>query len=135
MKTRSRAIYDYLRDANVLHGNKDAIYQAKLEYRKRYKRDWKKRARPIKEIRFTVTLKEFERIKAKAIEAGIRHTTYARAVALESIGCPQLNRDALLQALQLVSMASIAVEQGRPSQEALVLLRESEELLITYLKI
>jgi len=135
MKIRSKALYRYLVEANVLHDSDEVIALTKRKYRQEYKRQWKKRTRPVKEIRYTVTVKQFVAIKNQAKAVGLRHTTYAKAVALESIGLPRLHEDTLLQALQLVSMAVIATEQCQPSLRIYDLLRKAEAVLLEYLKI
>ena len=135
MKIRSKALYEYLVQANVLDGPMEAIMLAKKQYRQRYKRQWKKRSRPVKEIRYTVTIKQFVAIREKAKEAGLRHTTYAKAVTLENIGQPRLHNDTLLKALQLVSMAVIATEQRQPYMQIYDLLYKAETALLEYLKI
>lgn len=135
MKIRSKPLYEYLLQANVLDGPDEAIRRAKQAYRKSYKRQWKQRSRPVKEIRYTVTIKQFVAIKKTANEAGLRHTTYAKAVALESIGLPRLHNDALLEVLQFVSMAVIATERHQPYTQVCDLLHKAETRLLEYLRV
>lgn len=135
MKTRSKPLYAYLLQSNVLHGTKEDIAQAKREYRRIYKREWKQRKRPRKEIRIEFTIREFGDIKVRAFEFGISHTAYARTVILSSVGLSQLipHKDKLLKVLQIVSMACISSGNGIPSWQLANQLRNAEDILINYL--
>ena len=135
MNMRSEALYQYLLKADVLNGSKEAIARAKQEYRKHYKRQWKQQARQQKEIRFSVTAKQFAIIKAKAQSASLGHTTYARNAVLAAIDQPVSPNDTLLAALQAVSMAATAIEQGKPARSAHELVRKAELALLQYLTI
>jgi hypothetical protein len=134
MKIRSKALYQYLLRAGVLNGPEEGIALAKAEYRKQYKRKWKKINRPRTEIRFEVTLKEFAKLKAKAIEAEMRHTTYLKAFALASIGAPPAPDPRLLDVLQSVSMAAIAIERDEPKSHIHSLIIKAETALLRYLR-
>ena len=137
MKIRRNALYQYLLKSGVLHGTEEAIALAKQEYRKIYKRQWKLRKRPRKEIRIEFTLKEFGNIKAKALESGSTHTAYARAVILSSIGsAPQIpHKQTLLKVLQIISIAAIASARNIPSWQLSEQLTQAENMLLGYLKI
>ena len=138
MKIRSKALYQYLLDADVLNGTKEAIAQAKREYRKQYKRHWKQTKRPRKEIRIEFTLKQYGIIKLKAYEYNLRPTTYARNVILEATGTARMivDRDLLLQVLQLVSMATIAtVKNTLPTSHISKLMQQAEIRLLEYINI
>jgi len=135
MKIRSKKLYQYLLESGVLNGTPEAIGMAKLAYRNAYKKAWKQQSRPRKEIRFIVTLKQFESIKIKASEYELRPATYSRSVILQaaegSLVIP--HRDQLLKVLQLVSMATIASERSVLNSLLSAQLAEVEYLLLTYL--
>jgi hypothetical protein len=136
MGIRSKALYHYLLKSGVLYGTEEDIAQAKRTYREIYKRQWKQRRRPRKEIRIEFTLKEFETIKAKAMESGNCHTAYARYVILSSIALTQQipNKQALLKVLQIMSMAAIASAKNIPSWQLSEQLAQAEQMLLHYLK-
>jgi hypothetical protein len=136
MKVHSKALYEYLLKSGVLHGTDEDIALAKLEYRKIYKRQWKQRTRPRKEIRIEVTQKDFQTIKTKALELGVSHTGYARGVLLSSIGLKQLipHKQILLKVLQLISMAVIGSTKNTQSWRQWEQMGEAERLLLLYLK-
>ena len=137
MKIRSRAIYQYLLNANVLNGTEEAIAEAKREYRKQYKRQWKQAKRPRKEIRIEFTIKEYGTIKLKATEYDQRPTTYARSVILSATEQQHhiVGRDTLLLILQLVSRAAIGTTKNMMTlREIAELLLQAETLLIRYLE-
>jgi hypothetical protein len=133
MKIRSKALYDYLLLSNVLTGSPETIARAKQEYRRLYKRQWKHQGRQQKEIRFSVTLRQFATIKAKAQAMSIGHTTHARNIVLASIQQPITHNNTLLAVLQAVSMAAITIEQGKPIPSVYELLRNAELMLLQYL--
>jgi len=133
MKTRSNALYQYLLKADVLSGPKEAIALAKQDYRKRYKRQWKQQARQQKEIRFSVTPQQFAAIVARAQASASGHTTYARSVVLAAVDLPAAPNDTLLSVLQAISMAAVAIEQGRPVHSVYELVRKAELMLLQYL--
>jgi hypothetical protein len=135
MKIRSKALYDYLLQANVLTDTPEAIARAKQAYRKLYKRNWKGQARSRKEIRFTVTLQQYAAIKNQAQAAHVRPTAYAKAAVLERIGQPAIHNERLLAILQLVGMATIALHRDNPRHRAYGLLRDAEIKLLAYLNI
>ena len=134
MKTRSRPLYAYLLKAGVLNGTQADIDSAKQDYRRHYKRQWKQRKCAKKEIRFTVSVQQFNAIKATADAKKIRHSSFARNALLESIGQPTIPDALLLEVLQLVSMASIAIDRSRDVDRAGDLLHEAEAKLLEHLK-
>ena len=135
MKIRSKALYDYLLYTGVLHGSEADIAGAKYEYRKQYKRNWKHAPRPIKEIRFTVTLKQLASIKEKSHAAGLRHTTFAKLILLNTVSEPQVQNALLLEVLQSVSIVINSIESGRIGPPSFHLLLKAETLLLTYLNV
>jgi len=136
MKIRSKALHAYLAERQLLNAPVDMVMAAKRAYRKQYKKRWKK-ARPRKELRIMLTLKQFTDIKHRAREHNIPHTTYARAVILNdsSIASRFILADDLLPLLQVISIATIAsVRQSLTYTELSVLLRRAENLLLTRIK-
>jgi hypothetical protein len=136
MKTRSTALYQYLLSAGVIGGSKEDIALAKAQYRKLYKKQWKARHRPRKELRIEVTLKQLADIKVKAASANMRHTTFARSILLFSLNepLPLFHRDTLLQVLQYISMASIHITRNNPNRvQVLRLVQQAEAALLQYL--
>ena len=134
MKIRSYALYHYLLQANVLGGSEEAILQAKKAYRAAYKKQWKQQARPQKEIRFTLTIKQFFDLKAKAQSMALRHTSYVKALALTSIDQPTILDPRLLEVLQLISMTTIATSHDKHTERVHTLLEQAETILLQYLK-
>jgi len=138
MKTRSKALYAYLLEAGVLKGTPEAIDCAKCEYRKLYKKHWKQKVKPRKEIRIEFTLKQFAAIKSKAHEYDLKHTTYSRLAILAAVDSaagiiPHLEQ--LEKILQLVSMAVIGIAKNTlPLWQVSEFLEEAETVLIDYLK-
>lgn len=136
MKARSKALYTYLLEAGVLNGTPAEIDCAKCEYRKLYKKHWKQKVKPRKEIRIEFTLKQFTAIKAKAREYELRHTTYARNVILADVESQSIipYREKLERILQLVGIAAIAIEKNTmPLWQVAELLQEAESILLPYL--
>jgi hypothetical protein len=137
MKIRSKALYAYLLDTGVLYGTPEQISRAKCDYRKLYKMQWKQGRREKKEIRIEFTVKQFIGIKARAEEARLTHTAYARDAILFVAGAKQSvpHKDVLLQILQLVSMVAIAAAKNTISLKQLsTMLYQAETQLIQYLK-
>ena len=129
-------MYAYLLQAGVLHGTKEAIAQAKRDYRKQYKRNWKQQKRPRKELRVEITLKEYAAIKHTAATFDLRPTPYARLIVLSSLEdkAALINREPLLEILQSVSMGVMALirQSEHPAYEHI---GRAETLLLRYLKI
>jgi len=138
MKTRSKALCNYLSEAGVLNGTPEQIAYAKRCYRKLYKRNWKRDKKPGKEIRIEFTVQQFARIKDKSRTQGMKHTTYARNAILFAANDTDnaISPDQLLQVLQLVSMAAIgALKQNRTCAELPDLLQQAEQLLLRHIHI
>lgn len=138
MKIRSQALYQFLRQRAVLDGPADAIARAKAEYRKLYKRQWKERRHTGREIRIQFTARQFEAIRSQAARCGFRHTPYARKAVLAYLesGIAPLPEEALLRALQLLGMASIALsKEATVSAEITSRLSEAERLLLEIVRV
>ena len=86
MKIRSRNLYLFLVEKEVLDKDGQAIADAKAEYRRIYKRNWKKNILvKKKELRPAFTPKEYTGIRLKALELGLTPTGFIQKTALESI--------------------------------------------------
>lgn len=136
MKICSKKLYEFLLLSDVLHGTKEDIAQAKREYRRIYKRQWKKRRLLKKEVRIEFTLREYGDIKVRAFELGVSQTAYARAVVLSSIGSSNLipHKDKLLKILQLISMSAIeSAKNNIPPWQLPEQLGQAEQMLLGYL--
>ncbi|QTE35863.1 hypothetical protein J3L18_22325 [Mucilaginibacter gossypii] len=136
MKTRSALLYQYLLSAGVIGKSEEDIARAKAQYRRLYKKAWKAKHRPRKELRIEVTLKQLADIKVKAASANMRHTTFARSILLLSLNepLPLFHRDTLLQVLQYISMASIQITRSNPNRiQILRLVQQAEAALLQYL--
>jgi len=135
MKVRSQALFAYLQQAGVLNETLEAIALAKKDYRRLYKTRWKQRKQPLKEIRFEVTSKQYQAIKANALFNKLKPTAYCKNEILSIIETTPIipQRDMLLQVLQLVSMAvnGLRKDCGHDLETA-GLLGQAEKLLLTY---
>jgi len=137
MKIRSKALYQYLLKSGLKHGTEEDIAEAKLEYRRIYKKQWKQTKRPRKEIRIEVTLRQLAAVKIKAAELGLPHTTYARKVILSAVESKQdiPNVAKLRQVLQIISMTAIASAKNTiPMQYLSEQLTKAENMLLQYIK-
>lgn len=138
MKIRSKLLYQYLLESGVLNGTPEAIGLAKREYRKRYKKQWKGQQRLKKEIRFEITLNQFQKLKLKARAYDLRHTTYTKQIVLASIEQSPVipYREVLEKVLQLISMATTAsINEGTTRvKEQTALLLQAETYLLNYLQ-
>ena len=135
-KVRSKALWKFLLEKGVLEGTEEEIQQAKREYRKQYKREWKLRRLKQKEIRPSFTIKEYQAIQQVAEKAGLKPTGLARQLLLaHSEGNTFIpNRDILLQVLQNISIVAIHLVKQFPKEDDYTLLIEkAEQLLLTYL--
>jgi len=138
MKIRSKALYQYLAEQNVLRGTPDAIATAKRNYRRLYKKQWKQRRRPRKEIRITVTLKQYADIASIAREQHTSPTALARTAILSNVEGSNyvIHDEQLLHILQVISIAAIAaLKQTITMQELSLLLTKAETMLLQYLQI
>lgn len=137
MKSRSKPLYEYLSNLGVLNASEEEILQAKRQYRKEYKRLWKKQRQLHKELRIQLSLRQINEIKIKAYEFSLKPTTYARSVILSAVGDKTIiaNRDCLLEILQILSMCAIAVTKNSiPYWVLSDQLGKAEQLLLDYLK-
>lgn len=140
MNIRSTSLYEYLLSSGALDGTPEDIARAKREYRKKYKREWKKNKQlPHRELRPSFSLKDYEALKVRAGEMGYENpTAYIKQLILASLEQKSIvpHREQLEQILQYVSMALNAVikaEYTLDKRYVQVLLSEAEIKLSTYL--
>lgn len=135
MKIRSKALYEYLVQENALHGTPEQLALAKIEWRKLYKKRWKQQQRPRKEIRFEITLKQYQAIKTTALAYGVPPTTHCKAIIISSVEkTPAIpHREVLLHVLQLLGMAINTLQKDGNTHKATELLTRAEHRLLTYL--
>ena len=134
-KVRSKALWKYLFEKGVLEGTDEEIQQAKREYRKQYKREWKLRRLKQKEIRPSFTIKEYQAIQQVAKKAGLKPTGLARQLLLSHAEGNTFihNRDILLQVLQNISIVAIHLVKQCPKEDYTKLIEKAEQLLLNYL--
>lgn len=135
MKIRSKQLFLYLLEKNIDFQDKEALAQAKSEYRRLYKKKWKTGAKKSKEVRPTFTESEYEELCKRAELLGLLPTTYVRELVITNQENRELipNRDQLLQILQYISMSLIALNK-QDIREANILIEKAEIELITYIK-
>lgn len=105
MRTRSKQLWKYLSDSGVLNGNEADIYEAKIRYRKEYKRRWKmdRKRYPHKSVRVLFSLREYHELKYTAICAGTNPTAYIKNLTLQSLnGTLPIQPDVIKEVLALI---------------------------------
>jgi hypothetical protein len=129
LKIRSKKLLEHLIVSGALEQGNDAIVQAKKLYRQQYKRDWKKRKLMLsRELRISLTLREYCSLRITAHNNGLSCTKFARQQLLNAIHEKPciLNPEILRDILQSISLS---INDGRTDR-----LQNAEKLLITYLK-
>ncbi len=135
-KVRSKALWKFLFEKGVIpNGTEEEITEAKKEYRRLYKKAWKRSRKKQKEIRPSFTIKEYQAIQQVAEKAGLKPTTLARQLLLShSEGNAFIpNRDILLQVLQNISIVAIHLVTQFPKEDYTILIEKAEQLLLNYL--
>lgn len=130
-KIRSKKLFEYLQSVGVLSQGAEAIAKARKEYRKRYKREWKKnRNVPIKEIRPCFSLKDYLDIQVRACEFGVSPTSYVKQVVLLELNNKKMvpHIGELKKVLQLLGIAQNSYG------DMVVCLPEAEKLLLDYIQ-
>ncbi len=133
---RSKKLRQYLNERGALNGTEEEIAAAKAEYRRLYKREWKKSQQmPKKELRPGFTLKQYKELQLKARELNLSPTSLLKDLALGVIDPKHIpNSDQLLTILQLISMSAIEFSKKRDGDmSSTELLQKAEQLLIHYL--
>lgn len=141
-KVRSESLYLYLKEQGVLESTPEVIEEAKRNYRRKYVQAWKRnRPKLRKEIRYSVTQKQYFELKVRAIESGLLPTEFAKDSMLSSVANkPNIpNRQMLESILQSIGIAtSLCQHKDRygnisPVQVEQYLLK-AETALLKYLK-
>lgn len=128
MKVKSKRLWQYLSDCNLLNASEEEIALAKVKYRRLYKTEWKQnRAKPEKEIRPVFSLKEYMDLKVKASDMGMNPTKYLKSLALSSVKSETLapNKEELKRVMQLLTIA-VSTKNTEPIQVA-------EQILLKYI--
>lgn len=133
MHIRSKQLLLYLLEHNIDFEDREALAQAKAEYRKLYKKNWKQKSQKNKELRPTFTETEYSELCKRAELFGLTPTGYLRELILTNQENRELipHREELLILLQFISMALNQIHADHPSRP---LLQESEKLLLNYLQ-
>lgn len=133
MKARSPKLAQYLEETGAINGSPEDIARAKIEYRKAYKAEHKKKsASKHNELRPQFTPPEYEAVKEKADALGITPTAYVKAVSLNYDTGILPHKDVLLNVLQILSMTTIVLERER--HPAAASLYDAEKMLTEYLR-
>mgnify|MGYP001570420545 CR=1 FL=1 len=127
-KIRSNRLLEYLIATGALDNGKDAIVQAKLAYRKQYKKEWKQHKLMLhKELRISLTLRQYHSLQLTAYDNKLSPTAFARQqvlIALDARPCVP-NTEILRQILQSISLT---INDGLTDR-----LQTAEKHLIAYL--
>ena len=141
MRIRSKALWQYLSDTGALNGYDEDIAKAKAEYRRIYKRTWKRKQQlPKKELRIVITPKEYGLLKLSACDAGYKSpTAFVRQYILNAhISAPTIpNKELLFQVSKYIGSAVILLFQNRAQQNILLIkeyISKADALLLQYLK-
>lgn len=142
MRIKSKALWQYLKDRELHEAAPDdpAVQSAKTQYRKDYKRDWKKSRVPKKEMRIEFTLAQHVDIRLRATELHSKPTAYCRKLILAAVeSLPVIhNREQLEKVFQLLGMSLTPLIRYEAHQininELKEYLQQAEGLLSQYLK-
>lgn len=86
MKTRSKALYQFLLESGAINGIKEDIAEAKRLYRQRYLMQWRQNQSDLcKEIRFSITKRDYYAIKVRAISQRLKPASYAKQIVIASL--------------------------------------------------
>ncbi len=136
-RIRSKNLWQYLCDAGLLTASEEDISKAKAEYRREYKKKWKQnRQMPIKDVRLSFTLKQYQGLKNKAGAMNTTPTVLSRDLVLAFIHSNQLvpDKDHVHIILQHLCMGSIALLQERHIDPSIIdHIQTAENLLTEYL--
>lgn len=129
-RIRSIRLYTYLVECNIDFNDHKAMAEAKQNYRRAYKREWKKgTAKRRKEIRPLFTEQEYTELCKRSKILGLKPTTYVRELVLTNQQNRELvpNKHILLELLQCISMMA---NEHRENTS----LAYAEQLLLHYLR-
>jgi hypothetical protein len=137
MKTRSIQLLQFLKEHGADNASEEGIAQLRKDYRRLYKKEWRqKRQLPIKELRPTLTLKQYEILKQNSKKANFPNpTAYTRSLLLNDIMEQQfiVNMDNLMLVSQKVGMAINTIMRGNlyiEKERVLELLNKAEGELL-----
>ena len=128
-KIRSKSLLEYLIVSGALDKGKDAIVQAKIAYRKQYKKEWKQHKLMLhKELRLSLTLRQYHSLQLTAYDNKLSPTAFARQQVLIALDArPFLPNTEILR--QILQSISLTINDGLTDR-----LQTAEKLLIAYLK-
>lgn len=129
---RSKRLYLYLLERNIDFEDSVALAQAKADYRKQYKKNWKQQSKKHRELRPTFTEAEYIELCKRADLLGLTPTAYLRELILTNQENRKLipHKEILLQVLQRLSMA---INQSRSKHLSIQMFQEAEHLLLEYI--
>lgn len=107
-RPKSKKLLEYLNKVGVLNGTPEEIELAKIEYRKEYQKTWKQTKSPIiKDLRITLSLREYKDLKVFVYELKLTPTAYSKQIILQSITGKKIipNRSELELIYQKIGMA------------------------------
>ena len=85
-KPKSKKLLTYLDKMGVLNGTSEEIQLAKIQYRKEYQKNWKQTKAPlIKDLRITLSLREYKDLKVFVFDLKKSPTAYSKQIILQSI--------------------------------------------------
>lgn len=85
-KPKSKKLLEYLNRIGVLDGTPEQIQLAKIQYRKEYQKNWKQTKAPlIKDLRITLSLREYKDLKVFVFDLKKSPTAYSKQIILQSI--------------------------------------------------
>ena len=127
-KIRSNRLLEYLIATGALDNGKDAIVQAKLAYRKQYKKEWKQHKLMLhKELRISLTLRQYHSLQLTAYDNKLSPTAFARQQVLIALDArPFLLKPEILR--QILQSISLTINDGLTDR-----LQTAEKHLIAYL--
>jgi len=138
MKIRSTHLYTYLFETGALNGTPEEIDSAKRNYRRLYKKRWKRQTGKRKEIRFTVTNSEYEIIQKRVRASTMKTAGYIRKVIISAslTSRDHVKRDDILNVLQLISMAyTICIKESSLMRVCELIGTAEEQLLLLQKKL
>lgn len=127
-KIRSRRLLEYLIVSGALDKGKDAIVEAKLAYRKQYKKEWRQHKLTLhKELRLSLTLRQYHSLQLTAHDNKLSPTAFARQQVLIALDArPFLPNTEILR--QILQSISLTINDGLTDR-----LQTAEKLLMAYL--
>jgi hypothetical protein len=135
-KPKSKKLIEYLNRMGVLNGTPEEIQLAKIHYRKEYQKNWKQTKAPlVKDIRITLTLREYKDLKVFVYDLKKSPTAYSKQIILQSINGKKIipNRTELEIIYQKIGMAINQNLKDHSNIKLLETLIKIEEDLSSYL--